>query len=95
MEFTAEEVRQMLNVLKYQLFNLERGENPREFDLAVVELMGRMSNVQALLETDNDRFKPDMMGALGQHEAWDEAFANRGAPAADDMFGPRCYPLEA
>jgi hypothetical protein len=95
MEFAAEELRQMLNVIKYQMHQLMLEDNDRERELAICGLMGRMSNVQALLETDNDRFKPDMMGALGQHEAWDEAFANRGAPAADDMFGPRCYALEA
>ncbi len=90
MEFTAEELRQMLNVIKFQIFQVERGDNVRDFDLQMVELMGRLSNVQALLETENDAFKPDMMAALGQHEAWDEAFANRGAPAADAMFGTRC-----
>ena len=83
----------MLNVIKYQMHQVVEDADDAT-QLEMVELMGRLSNVQALLETGDAGYKPDMLAQLGQHEAWDAAFANRGAPDADAMFGPRCFALE-
>lgn len=91
-----EDLRCLLNVLKYQVQQAfeqlaeDRGEELGGYDAeAMIGIMGAMSNVQACLEAGLDR--DEVFGAVGQCQAWDEAFANRGAPAADAMFGRRAF----
>lgn len=94
-----ENLRQCLNVVKYQIqkaFDTAADAAGREMTygetMVMVELMGRLSNAQACLEAGFDT--QEVLVQLGQLEAWDETFANRGAPDADAVFGPRAIIVE-
>lgn len=95
-----ENLRRCFNVVKYQIqkafdeaADAAGREMTRSETMVMIELMGRLSNAQACLEAGLGT--EEVLVQLGQLEAWDETFANRGAPDADVIWGPRAVPLEA
>lgn len=90
----------VLDCIKFQIveaFNEAADIAGRELTdgeaIRMIELLGRLSNAQECLKMNLTSDK--IFVELGQLEAWDKVFENRGADVADAMFGPRAIPLEA